>query len=479
MISGYAPCTLSIKRMAPAILFMLLIAILLPALSAHAQENPKYNMGEESEYDMDFDIPEAEKDNPFEFWGQAEFRGISRFLNDSSAQYKQRFYNKDQENPAHELRAQIKPELSWKKNDFGAYFRPRIEAVWSQLSSGQSTSLDEPSELFFKEDKQWAAQVLTEEGFVSWHPSPAFTLEAGKKVMKWGKGYAWNPVSFISRPKDVNDPDRSREGYVLAYADSITSLEGPISTLALTPVVSMVSDNINKGLASGDSIIAGGKLYMLAYDTDIDLLFMTGENYDTRFGIDFATNISENFAIHGESSLRLGYDKKTIDSAGVVTDSSINAWSMLLGARYLTEYDTTFILEYYHNGEGYSPTEMRQYFTLIDDGYDQYVSTGSNELLKKSSGVSSNYNKSSCGQNYIYLRISQKEPFDILYLTPTLTTIANIGDGSFSLKPEISYMASSSLEIKPRMVIPIGPAKSEFGEKLNSVNAELRLTYFF
>jgi hypothetical protein len=241
----------------------------------------------------------------------------------------------------------------------------------------------------------------------------------------------------------------------------------------------MVNDNINTGLADGDSILVGGKAYILAYDTDVDLLFMAGDKYDTRFGIDFATNLSENFAIHGESSLRLGFEKETIDSAGAVSRSNINAWSLLLGARYLTETDTTYIAEYYHNGEGYSQSEMRKYFTLIDDGYDQYSSTGTNTLLKQSSKVGSAYNKSSNGRDYLYLRASQKEPFDILYLTPTLTTIINIGDGSFSLNPEVSYMASTSLEIKPRLVIPIGPAKSEFGEKLNRINAELRFTYFY
>jgi hypothetical protein len=45
-----------------------------------------------------------------------------------------------------------------------------------------------------------------DELLVSWKPSPSFTLDAGKTVVKWGKGYAWNPVGFIERPKDPNDP---------------------------------------------------------------------------------------------------------------------------------------------------------------------------------------------------------------------------------------------------------------------------------
>ena len=45
------------------------------------------------------------------------------------------------------------------------------------------------------------------EAAYSIRPSPGFTLEAGKRALKWGKGYAWNPVGFVERPKDA---ERSR-----------------------------------------------------------------------------------------------------------------------------------------------------------------------------------------------------------------------------------------------------------------------------
>jgi hypothetical protein len=34
-------------------------------------------------------------------------------------------------------------------------------------------------------------------------------LDAGKKVVKWGKGYAWNPVAFVDRPKNPEDPEEA------------------------------------------------------------------------------------------------------------------------------------------------------------------------------------------------------------------------------------------------------------------------------
>ena len=51
-------------------------------------------------------------------------------------------------------------------------------------------------------------------------------------------------------------------------------------------------------------------------------------------------------------------------------------------------------------------------------------------------------------KNYLYLRVSQKEPFDILYFTPAVTFIANVDDKSFSITPEVVYTGITNLELR-------------------------------
>jgi hypothetical protein len=51
-------------------------------------------------------------------------------------------------------------------------------------------------------------------------------------------------------------------------------------------------------------------------------------------------------------------------------------------------------------------------------------------------------------QDHFYLRLSQKELFDILYFTPALTGIYNLGDHSFSLSPELVYTGITNLEMR-------------------------------
>jgi hypothetical protein len=82
-------------------------------------------------------------------------------------------------------------------------------------------------------------------------------------------------------------------------------------------------------------------------------------------------------------------------------------------------------------------------------------------------------------KDYLYLRISQKEPFDILYFTPALTTILNLDDRSFSISPELLYTGITNFEVRLRGTALVGDRFSDFGEKPNDARLELRVRYYF
>ena len=45
------------------------------------------------------------------------------------------------------------------------------------------------------------------EGYLSLKPSSSLSFKFGKQTLLWGKGYAFNPVAFVSRPKDPMIPN--------------------------------------------------------------------------------------------------------------------------------------------------------------------------------------------------------------------------------------------------------------------------------
>jgi len=90
------------------------------------------------------------------------------------------------------------------------------------------------------------------------------------------------------------------EGFVALSADYTKSFLGPLKTLSLMPVLLPVNDRINTEFGKKDYLNVAGKLYLLFYDTDIDLIFLTGGSRTPRYGVDFSRNISTNWEIHGE-----------------------------------------------------------------------------------------------------------------------------------------------------------------------------------
>jgi len=71
---------------------------------------------------------------------------------------------------------------------------------------------------------------------LSFQPYPGFPWRAGKTALNGGKGYVWNPVGFLERPKDPNDPGLARESVAAISADLIHDFDGPLQTAAFTSV---------------------------------------------------------------------------------------------------------------------------------------------------------------------------------------------------------------------------------------------------
>ena len=430
--------------------FLTLILVFVPLL-AFAQD------------DYSFDLSEIEKEiekKPYTIGGYLEFTPKIFQLDHDATFYKLNFYNLPEKDYLDEYNFKLSMNGAYKKGISGVYIRANINQTESDIKSGTDVAIDE--------------------GYLSVKPSSSFNISIGKKALKWGKGYAWNPVAFVGRPKNPDDPDLSLEGYIMASADYIKSFSGPLQTISVTPVVIPVYEHVNSTFGVRNNTNYACKVYLLLYDTDIDFMFLKGNSKPSRLGADFSRNITPNFEIHGEFAYIDDVTKKTIDSSGNKTQTINDTKSYLLGIRYLTKFDTTLICEYYRNGAGFTGEEMEGFFGLVDNGYNAYISSGDETLLKKADTMTEGgYGSPNPMRDYLYLRISQKEPLDILYLTPSITCIYNTDDKSYSLSPEILYTGITNLELRLKVALLAGPDNSEFREKQNDSRIEFRARYYF
>jgi hypothetical protein len=168
------------------------------------------------EEEYSFDI-ESIKKTPFKFGGYLEFRPVLSVLDVDSASYKLRFFNRYEGRSVSEYNFNALMDLSYEKGIFKTMVRT--------------------NSLITKSFEGWAHNTSLYEAFLSVKPSNSVSLEIGKKRLKWGKGYAWNPVAFIDRSKNPNDPELALEGFTVATLNYIKSFQGKLKTISFTVVL--------------------------------------------------------------------------------------------------------------------------------------------------------------------------------------------------------------------------------------------------
>ncbi len=416
-----------------------------------------------AEEPLTFDLSEIEKEmekKPYAFGGFLEAQPSLSGMDRDAPLYKLKFHEDEPGGTLAQADLGVRLEGAFEYRDLSAF--ARLDSFLTHDHDG------------------WHGEMTLMEGYVSYKPGPHMAVEAGKRVTKWGKGYAWNPVAFVDRPKDPEDPEEALEGYYILGGDFIRSFAGPLQTLAFTPVILPVYEDINDQFGQTGHVNAAAKLYALMWDTDLDLLFFTGDSRTTRWGLDFSKNLLSNLEIHGEVAWIHDFQEMTFLENGQVLTHESDVWSYLLGLRYLTETDLTAIFEYYHNGEGVELDDLQNMYACIDRAYDRYEQTGERSLFGPINRLTKEgFSWRNPLRDYLYLRLIQKEPFDIVYFTPAFTTMVCLNDRSFNLIPELNYSPINNLELRLRGIIPIGGDRTEYGEKQHDWRAEFRLRYFF
>jgi hypothetical protein len=411
--------------------------------------------------EYDFAIPEAEK-RPYELGGRLETRYIYHRLDEDAARYKLNYYQDNPGADTHEWRGLL--ELS------GSY----------RIGFAQANVLTHHEYAATYEEDDWNHDIY--EAHISLTPTAHLTLDAGKKRVLWGKGYAWNPAGFLNRPKDPDDPALNLEGRTLLGLDLIKSFAaGHLSNIGLTALLlPVVDDWANEELGEEGDVNAALKLYLLWHNTDLDFIYFNGPDQPRSFGFDFAKNLAENFEVHGELAYQEDVRHLVIDGSGNTRQTREDQLSYLLGMRYLNAIDTTFIAEYYHNGGGYNKEELQDFFTYQEAVFEQWRATGNTSLMQGANQITRPYyQQRNFGENYFYLKISQKEPFDILYFNPWVATVVNLQDFSFNLQLGMTWTPVTNLELNFRVGIPVGASKTDFGEKPDTLRPEIWMRYYF
>jgi len=317
--------------------------------------------------------------------------------------------------------------------------------------------------------------VRFNECYVKWSPSDRFSALAGKRLFRWGKGYFYNPVAFAGRQKDINDISAALEGYWGMSVEAVRSFNGPLATLSITAALLPVYGKMNKGYTQDSTLAAVAQTYALFFNTDVDFCLYADNREQIRTGFDFSRNIVPSWEVHGEWAWSRERQTRIIETGPVCRDTILrNTHDIVLGTRWLAPTNTTFILDYFHLGNGHMSDEMDAYYGAMKD-----AASGSVPARTAAQQAMPYYAGQFVMTDYLYCKASHPEPFTIVYFTPSIYSLVNINDRSFLAGVELTYTRFNHATFIARYMAFVGKNNSEYGEKAFRHRMEVRTEIVF
>jgi len=301
------------------------------------------------------------------------------------------------------------------------------------------------------------------------------SFQMGQIVYNWGKGYAFNAVGFANPEKDPRLPEKLGQGILALDCQLLFSFPSDVfTTWALNFIIipDEIAADASFDIEDTDFAL---KMSLLIADIDIDIMGRYSSQVQHQLGGDFAFNLFENLELHAEGSYAWDVSKVVFEN-NTPQASTEESWKFLIGIRYLSPWNTTVILEYFHNSAAYNASEYRDFIQYIDNT----MTTGTRQQI---SLLRRDYmpliNKPAQMQDYLYLKLTQPEPFELLYFTPSLAALLNIDDLSLCISSSLSYKPVNNFEIIVESRFYIGEATSEMGSKAQLFQIDFKLLFYF
>ncbi|MBN2038674.1 MAG: hypothetical protein JW864_01435 [Spirochaetes bacterium] len=413
-----------------------------------------------------FDVEEYEE-QIYEINGNIKVNPVVIYSNRDSKLFRLKYYNSEYDDNFSDMYYFI-PELFVKLN-------------YEKLSFNAGGNAK-----VYNVDNKWDYEKTLYECSLNFSPWN-LSFDLGRKSLIWGKGYIWNPVSYAGRQKNVDDVEAALEGYWLFNMQWVKSFESALQNLAVNFVVLPSYKKINKDYENIFTDFENldyeneyyetthfiTKIYALILNTDFDIYVLLNHKNSNKYGADFSKNLLANWEIHFEYSYESKYTKYYLDENGTLADKNQRINNYLAGTRYLTDNEITFIFEYLHNAGGFTKDETDIFYDEIDAALESGAAV---PYYKKSALF---LNRQFVSKDYLYLKISKPQPFDILYFTPAIFSVYNITDKSLTSSAEFKYTGIDDLEISLKGSYLYGPSSSQYGEKISGQKYYLHLRYYF
>ena len=290
-----------------------------------------------------------------------------------------------------------------------------------------------------KRDTAWHGQGQLQEAELSLDRG-GWVVTAGRSLLRWGTGYAFNPTDFMAPAKSVSDPE-NRDG--TAVGRDLVKVERFGETLSLALGAVLPSQGRWEERWSRPQFV--GRFYGAVGDVDLSLLVRTDKRGHSQWGMNLATVVGERLELHGEVRW--------------ATEASQRA--ALAGFQITLPGDILCIGEVWHDGAGLDESSWNRAVQSAQEAGELWRAcpNAQTEGLVLSQ-LSVWQGEGGLMRRYGFVHLSGTGPWA---LSLRLSVLTNLYDFSRVVMPEVQREWGKHLSLYVRGAIFGGAADSEYG----------------
>lgn len=354
-----------------------------------------------------------------------------RFVNEASS---------ERQNPE-ALAPSAGQRRGWNTADFGL---AAIDGAWS---SGGRVRLG-GAVAMLGDTESGTVRARVREGYARVSATDWLDVEGGKRILKWGTGYAFTPTGVLDPPRNPADPrDRlgTNEGVVYGGVHLFRG-DTALSVVAASP------DTWRSSVPGAPHRVGAVRLRTLVRGFEVAAIASTADTTGPSWGANFTHVIGDNLEWHGEVLVhrRAAIALPVSPGEAASHDRDVSA---LVGCQYTFKVGVNVVLEYYHDGNGLDHDTWRRLSSLAS----LWKAAGTAQAPGEPPAAASPIALPGL-RHFAFLRAAPAatEPT----LLPEILTIVGLDDGSVTLVPGLTWTAQAHVQLYARGTLLTGRSGS-------------------
>jgi hypothetical protein len=330
--------------------------------------------------------------------------------------------------------------LGWRETHgaFRAVFRGYVERTWGTR----------------EDDTDWVVR----QGYAQYAWGDALTVRVGKQRIAWGSGLAWNPTNRLEPPKNALNTTLEQEGALAARVDWAPATWASVVAVAAT--TDTQPRDLPVAISEGDARNSAAlRARFLVRDTDLALVVSGGKNQRTLLGLDLGRDVGGLFTAHAEAAVYEG--------AEMLPPREGETFFRIVAGVLRTRGESAFVLEYFHNGEGYTSAQAEAWRASLDRTWSAATNPAlppevRDRAAEAYAAAASIPYSWGLGLRRNYLHASWSRGGATSTWTGAVRAVVGLDDGGWALTPGVGWAPRGNVTLNVDAIVLLGPDDSEF-----------------